>query len=302
MNAPVFNLEATPAPKRPRVRRGGWSWGPVEGAKLRVLSLGAGVQSTTLALMAAHGEIGPMPDLCIFADTDAEPAAVYEQVRWLSSGNVLPFPVRTVSAGSLKGELDAACAGDARADGRPPFFVRSPKGKLGQIQRQCTQDYKILPLSREHRRLLGFKPRQRIPAASVEVWIGISIDEVVRAGAAADAWACNRYPLLELRMSRRDCEQWLTKKGYPVPSKSACTFCPYRSNAEWRLLRDNDPEAFAEAVRVDEAIRGMHKHGRIRGELFVHRTGKPLAEVDLSTAEERGQGNMLMVCEAGCGL
>jgi DnaJ-class molecular chaperone len=28
---------------------------------LRVLSLGAGVQSTTLALMAAHGEIGPMP-------------------------------------------------------------------------------------------------------------------------------------------------------------------------------------------------------------------------------------------------
>ena len=30
--------------------------------RLRVLSLGAGVQSTTLALMAAHGEIGPMPD------------------------------------------------------------------------------------------------------------------------------------------------------------------------------------------------------------------------------------------------
>ena len=29
--------------------------------RLRVLSLGAGVQSTTLALMAAHGEIGPMP-------------------------------------------------------------------------------------------------------------------------------------------------------------------------------------------------------------------------------------------------
>jgi hypothetical protein len=36
---------------------------------LRVLSLGAGVQSTTLALMAAHGEIGPMPDCAIFADT-----------------------------------------------------------------------------------------------------------------------------------------------------------------------------------------------------------------------------------------
>lgn len=37
--------------------------------RLRALSLGAGVQSTTMALMAAHGEIGPMPDCAIFADT-----------------------------------------------------------------------------------------------------------------------------------------------------------------------------------------------------------------------------------------
>lgn len=36
---------------------------------LRVISLGAGVQSTTLALMAARGEIGPMPD-CAIGRTD----------------------------------------------------------------------------------------------------------------------------------------------------------------------------------------------------------------------------------------
>jgi len=42
---------------------------------LRVLSLGAEVQSTTLALMAAHGIVGPMPDCAIFADTDWEPKA-----------------------------------------------------------------------------------------------------------------------------------------------------------------------------------------------------------------------------------
>jgi hypothetical protein len=40
-----------------------------EGIRLRMLNLGAGVQSTALALMAAHGEIGPMPDCTIFADT-----------------------------------------------------------------------------------------------------------------------------------------------------------------------------------------------------------------------------------------
>ena len=39
---------------------------------LRILSLGAGVQSTTLALMAAHGEV-EAPDCAIFADTGWEP-------------------------------------------------------------------------------------------------------------------------------------------------------------------------------------------------------------------------------------
>jgi hypothetical protein len=36
-------------------------------SRLCVLSLGAGIQSTTLALMAAQGEIDPMPDCAIFA-------------------------------------------------------------------------------------------------------------------------------------------------------------------------------------------------------------------------------------------
>jgi hypothetical protein len=90
---------------------------------LRILSLGAGVQSTTMALMAAHGEI-PMPDYAVFADTKAEPAAVYEHLRWISGGNVLPFPVVTVTGGSLREGL--------RTPGRfvsVPFFGRKPNGK-----------------------------------------------------------------------------------------------------------------------------------------------------------------------------
>ena len=61
-----------------------------------VLSLGAGVQSTTMALMAAVGELQPMPDCAIFADTQDEPAAVYRHLAWLMSG-VLPFPVHVVT-------------------------------------------------------------------------------------------------------------------------------------------------------------------------------------------------------------
>ncbi|MCJ2129202.1 hypothetical protein [Methylobacterium sp. E-045] len=308
MNAPTFNLEATPQPNRARVRRGGWSWGPVEGAKLRVLSLGAGIQSTTLALMAAHGALEPLPDAVIFADTGAEPPAVYEHLRWLRSGNVLPFDVTVVHGGNIIGDLKRQVHGERAGPGgkspSAPFFAPGRKG-AAPIRRQCTGHYKIDPINRVVRGLLGFKPRQRIAPASVEMWIGISVDEVVRAGPAVEGWIVNRYPLLEQRMSRRDCEAWLLAHDYPVPPKSACTFCPYRTNLEWRRLKDEDPQAFAQACEIDELIRGgfiRNERGTSTGNLYVHRSMKRLAEIDFRTAEERGQGNMLMVCEAGCGL
>jgi hypothetical protein len=43
---------------------------------LRVLSLGAGVQSSTVLFKMLEGEI-PMADVSIFADTGNEPKAVY---------------------------------------------------------------------------------------------------------------------------------------------------------------------------------------------------------------------------------
>lgn len=91
--------------------------------RLRVLSLGAGVQSTTLALMAAHGEVGPMPDCAIFADTHWEPGSVYDHLEWLMSPNVLPFPVYVVSAGNIREQLIAAGQGNRWAS--IPAFAKS---------------------------------------------------------------------------------------------------------------------------------------------------------------------------------
>lgn len=98
--------------------------------RLRALSLGAGVQSTTMALLAAHGEIGPMPDCAIFADTGWEPSAVYDHLDWLMSGNVLPFPVHVVSTGNIRDELLAAGAGNRWAS--IPAFTKTviPAGAL----------------------------------------------------------------------------------------------------------------------------------------------------------------------------
>lgn len=54
----------------------------VENATLRVVSFGAGVQSTVMLLMAAKGEITPCPDVAIFADTQFEPPEIYEHLDW----------------------------------------------------------------------------------------------------------------------------------------------------------------------------------------------------------------------------
>ena len=270
---------------------------------MHVLSLGAGVQSTTIALMAAHGEITPMPTCAIFADTGREPRAVYDHVAWLRSPNVLPFPVHVVSAGDLGAEIRAASRGEQRNDARPPFFIRNPDGTRGILRRQCTGDYKIDPIQKKVRDLLGLLPGQRGPReATVVQWIGISLDEIVRVKQSRVSWIKNRHPLIDLRMRRWDCLLWLKRHDYPQPPKSACTFCPYRSDESWRHMRDTDPAAWADAIETDRAIRSPGYVGQM-GEAYMHDSLLPLEQVDLSTARERGQPDLMgNECEGVCGV
>src|SRR5207342_411157 len=125
------------------------------------------------------------------------------------------------------------------------------------------------------------------PPGSVEVWIGISLDEAIRVRPARNKWQDNRYPLLEKKMTRSDCLAWLEAHGYPRPMKSACTFCPYRDDRSWREMKENDPASFAEACDVDAQMRKHGAFGKWRNELYVHSSLQPLAEVDFSNAEDR---------------
>jgi hypothetical protein len=249
-------------------------------ARLRVVSFGAGVQSTTMLLMAARGLIRPMPDIAIFADTGDEMEYVHEHVRWMRSPNVaLPFPIVTVSNGNIRQELLDAAQGIQGAWGRPPLFIKSGSQRGGQTRRQCTGDYKIDPIMREVRRLAGIKPRSPGPKTPVvEQWIGISTDEIGRLSPAKFRWIQNRHPLVELDMSRRACEQWLLREFGLKVKKSACRICPYRSDMEWRRLRDEEPEEFEKACEVDDAIR-TGKHIMLKGQPYIHRSLEPLREV-----------------------
>lgn len=256
--------------------------------------------------MAAHGEFEHMPDMAIFADTGVEPTPVYEHLRWITSGNVLPFPVHVIKAGDLREEILGAVAGVNGFHARPPFHVKNPDGSSGMIRRQCTADFKIDPIIKEVRRIVGLPRGKKGPKKPiVEQWIGISRDEIQRVATSRVRWIHNRHPLLEKEMRRSDCIAWLERHGYPVPPKSACTFCPFRSNAEWRWLRDNDPQGWQQAVEVDKALRTPGSLAVLTGELYTHRDHKPLDEVDISSDEERGQMGFWGVgeeCQGMCGV
>ena len=266
---------------------------------MRILSLGAGVQSTTLALMAADGAFDTMPDCAIFADTGWEPRAVYEHLDWLCSPNVLPFPIHIVSAGSIRDVIMTACG---EGEGRfvaVPFFTDD--GGIGR--RQCTREFKIDPIERHVRLLLGFRPRQRIPSDAAEMWIGISLDEAVRMKPPRNAWQRNRWPLIEKRMSRWDCLQWLRKNDYPIPPKSSCIGCPFHSNAHWREMRDKAPADWADAVVIDRKLRQRGPMKGMKRLQYMHADRVPLDQVDLNTDEDRGQLNLFInECEGMCGV
>lgn len=274
------------------------------------LSLGAGVQSSTIALMAKHGEITPMPDAAIFADTQAEPASVYKWLDWLEPQ--LPFPVIRVTRGDMTSE---SLIIKDRKDGTGrwsksliPAFIQNKDGTKGIMGRACTYSYKVEQLERAAR--LHGKVKRGQKNVTVTQWIGISWDEIQRIKPSRVAWSQHRWPLVELRMGRRDCLKWMESHGYPKPPRSACVYCPFHSDNEWRRLRDQEPEEFQRAIRFEKDLQAVKaKTERMRGVPFLHPSCVPLDQVDLSTDIERGQLSLWLdeqsfgnECEGMCGV
>jgi hypothetical protein len=261
----------------------------------RFLSLGAGVQSSTLALMIAHGEIEPV-DAAIFADTGAEPALVYQWLDWLETK--LPFPVYRVSRSSLEADvLNSVSDSKRHRIGQIPFYVKSEgDAREGMLWRQCTGDYKIHPLRKKVKELLKVDGSKR-----ATMLIGISLDEVIRMKPSQVRYIVNDYPLIHARMTRTDCLKWMARHNYPLPAKSACYFCPYTDDARWREIKNTQPGEFERAVRFDAAIRSGLPG--VRGKAFLHRSLTPLDEVDFRNAEDFGQGQLFgNECEGMCGV
>ena len=268
-----------------------------------VLSLGAGTQSTVLALMADMGWGGlEKPDIAIFADTQWEPPSVYEHLDWLEKQ--LSYEVVRVSAGDIRENVLKGVTPDGGRFLDMPVFLTNPDGKESIASRQCTNHYKIIPIHKKLRELLKLKPGRRAPMdVQVEMWMGISADEVSRKKPSRDEWITNRFPLIDMDLTRAHLYGWFAER-YPgrVLPRSACIGCPYHNNMEWKWLKDNDPKSFQDAVFVDRAMREIPNIRDIFvGEGYLHRDRKSLDTVDLDRAEDYDDF-MSSECEGLCGI
>jgi len=278
----------------------------------RALSLGAGVQSSVLALLLSQSDprlidLGyPKPDIAIFADTGWEPEYVYVHLAWLE--DQLSYPLIRVSSGDLKTNLQNGRTASGHRFVDVPLFLIDETGKKGMLRRQCTNHYKIQPIYRKVRTLAGGQRGRPFPKdRHVEMWLGISVDEIGRMKPSRESWVDHRWPLVDLGMTRQDCVDWFSSH-HPerwLP-RSACVICPYRSDEHWLELKRNEPHSYAEAVRFDLWLRNSTTNPirtLLDGRPYLHSSRRPLGSIieqRENTPESTNHFNG--ECEGLCGV
>lgn len=261
---------------------------------LDILSCGAGMPSTALALMscenAQHGPPYPHPkvpiyDAVIFCDLHSEPSWVYAQMNFIAAAcreACIPFY-----------RLDADLYGDFTHNfGRArtaciPFWTLGDDGKEGRMPRQCTYDYKIKVIEQFVRyELLCYRPRQRTLSLDIHahnLHMGIMWEEQHRAKESKQTLFTNKYPLVKMGWTRSDCYAY-NKTVWGLDTKaSCCLFCPFHTNYFYGYIQKHEPECYACALQVDELVETHQARPPLKSKLFISKSRKRLRDL---TAED----------------
>jgi len=196
---------------------------------LKVLNMGAGVQTTAMLL-----EFWEDYDLVIMADTGDEQEETYYYVEkylkpFCKSKNLEWVTVKEKRYGSL--------------------MKHCLERKILPIpaRRWCTDEHKVKPILKELRKRGATKKN---PITSC---IGISIDEAHRANFNTSVqYQKLEYPLVDKKISRQNCAEIILKHGFPIPPKSGCDFCMFFSKNHFRELAKNNPERFQKIVNMEK--------------------------------------------------
>lgn len=246
---------------------------------MRVLSLGWGVQSFTLAAMAALGDIEPIA-AAVFSDTGHERQATYrlaeQMTPWLEEHGVKVVTIESDDTGII----------DKYGGVMPPVYYGNGHGD-GRVSRQCTDKWKRAPL---HRWLQANRNGEH-----VELILGISIDEFHRAKDSGVKYITHVFPLLDRNRTRANCVTYLKYHQLPIPEKSTCVFCPFHSISAWKEAKRRNGLDWENAVLADAEIR----NAKPEVELYIHRSLKPLPEA-VRIPEDEGAVQLTMLEDIPC--
>jgi len=206
-----------------------------------VLSFGAGVQTTAMAILVAQGQI--QVDEVAFADTYAEKPETY----WYMDNYTKPlFESLDIPFTTVKGDLIEYC--------------KRYKIVPSVVYRWCSDKAKIRPMKKHYDK------------DTTTLLIGFSIDEAHRANRVNDGLE-RQFPLIELGIGYNDCEQIIRDYGWPRPLRSSCYFCPFQPWLEWNWLKREHPELIKKCLEMEELLYSRRPSDRYKTGVFG---GKPL--------------------------
>lgn len=213
---------------------------------LRVVSYGGGVQSTALLVLAAQGKIDFKTFLFCNVGDDSEEAATLRYVHEVAMPFAVAHGIDLQELHRIKrdGTIETVKGRIMKEGGRSTVIPIRLQSGMPAI-RACTNDFKIrlvLKWLKQH------GANKHNPAV---VGLGISIDEFRRMRTSNIPEETLEYPLIDQRLDRQACTSIISDAGLPVPSKSACEFCPYKKVHEHMHDRKNRPDVFWRNVELE---------------------------------------------------
>lgn len=253
---------------------------------MKILSCGAGMQSTALALMACENAkepgkypLVPIYDLVVFCDLGKEPSWVMDQVEFIRCAcedAEIRFEI-------LKSPLYEDYLRDfgKRRVVSIPFWTVGTDEKKGKMMRNCTMDYKIGLIQKFVRwEILGYRKGQRVKPEDIkahEMHIGFSWEEKQRCKENPHKMFVNKFPLVEMGLERKDNYSYIRDVWGLITRASACTFCPFHRNYFFQHLKENEPGEYSDLVEFDEMLEREQPNTKITSKLYISRSRKRIA-------------------------
>lgn len=260
---------------------------------MKILSFGAGMQSTALALMSCQnaaakhaGRAQPYPlvpiyDSVIFCDLGFEPPWVAQQEEFVHGA--------CDSVGIAYKKLAAPLYQDLTRDfGKKrvvsiPWWTLSEDGHKAKMPRNCTLDYKVQVISKYVRwEVLGYKKGQRLhieDKKAHEMHMGFGFEEQKWCKENPNPLFVNRFPLVEMKLERKDNYAYIKNVWGLETKASACCFCPFHRNYFFAYLKEKEPDTYRELIKVDKLLAENSPKPPMESKLFISRSRKRIAEL-----------------------